>query len=210
MKDIIGILKAKYAENEPISIEDIRFALPQLTRGRIYQILDELIDKGELKRFKQGVYYIPTQTILGESLLDPRKVINQKYISDGLNYYGYYTGLSLLNAFGLTTQVANILEIRTNREATHSRTVIIGSQKVIIKRSRIEINNENYAAVMLLEIFNLLNSADIAFMDFSRVIEFIKAKNLTYEIINKYVQYMPAKAIKNLSMSGVENVFISK
>ena len=63
---------------------------------------------------------------------------------------------------------------------------------------------------MLLEIFNLLNSADIAFMDFSRVIEFIKAKNLTYEIINKYVQYMPAKAIKNLSMSGVENVFISK
>lgn len=210
MKDIIGILKAKYAENEPISIEDIRFALPQLTRGRIYQILDELIDKGELKRFKQGVYYIPTQTILGESLLDPRKVINQKYISDGLNYYGYYTGLSLLNAFGLTTQVANILEIRTNREATNSRTVIIGSQKVIIKRSRIEINNENYAAVMLLEIFNLLNSADIAFMDFSRVIEFIKAKNLTYEIINKYVQYMPAKAIKNLSMSGVENVFISK
>lgn len=210
MKDIIGILKAKYAENEPISIEDIRFALPQLTRGRIYQILDELIDKGELKRFKQGVYYIPTQTILGESLLDPRKVINQKYISDGLNYYGYYTGLSLLNAFGLTTQVANILEIRTNREATNSRTVIIGSQKVIIKRSRIEINNENYDAVMLLEIFNLLNSADIAFMDFSRVIEFIKAKNLTYEIINKYVQYMPAKAIKNLSMSGVENVFISK
>lgn len=210
MKDIIGILKAKYAENEPISIEDIRFALPQLTRGRIYQILDELIDKGELKRFKQGVYYIPTQTILGESLLDPRKVINQKYISDGSNYYGYYTGLSLLNAFGLTTQVANILEIRTNREATNSRTVIIGSQKVIIKRSRIEINNENYAAVMLLEIFNLLNSADIAFMDFSRVIEFIKAKNLTYEIINKYVQYMPAKAIKNLSMSGVENVFISK
>lgn len=210
MKDIIGILKAKYAENEPISIEDIRFALPQLTRGRIYQILDELIDKGELKRFKQGVYYIPTQTILGESLLDPRKVINQKYISDGLNYYGYYTGLSLLNAFGLTTQVANILEIRTNREATNSRTVIIGSQKVIIKRSRIEINNENYAAVMLLEIFNLLNSADIAYMDFSRVIEFIKAKNLTYEIINKYVQYMPAKAIKNLSMSGVENVFISK
>ena len=203
MKDIIGILKAKYAENEPISIEDIRFALPQLTRGRIYQILDELIDKGELKRFKQGVYYIPTQTILGESLLDPRKVINQKYISDGSNYYGYYTGLSLLNAFGLTTQVANILEIRTNREATNSRTVIIGSQKVIIKRSRIEINNENYAAVMLLEIFNLLNSADIAFMDFSRVIEFIKAKNLTYEIINKYVQYMPAKAIKNLSMSGV-------
>ena len=98
MKDIIGILKAKYAENEPISIEDIRFALPQLTRGRIYQILDELIDKGELKRFKQGVYYIPTQTILGESLLDPRKVINQKYISDGSNYYGYYTGLSLLNA----------------------------------------------------------------------------------------------------------------
>ena len=210
MKDIIGILKAKYAENEPISIEDIRFALPQLTRGRIYQILDELIDKGELKRFKQGVYYIPTQTILGESLLDPRKVINQKYISDGLNYYGYYTGLSLLNAFGLTTQVANILEIRTNREATNSRTVIIGSQKVIIKRSRIEINNENYAAVMLLEIFNLLNSADIAYMDFSRVIEFIKAKNLTYEIINKYVRYMPAKAIKNLSMSGVENVFISK
>lgn len=210
MKDIIGILKSKYAENEPISIEDIRFALPQLTRGRIYQILDELIDKGELKRFKQGVYYIPTQTIFGESLLDPRKVINQKYISDGSNYYGYYTGLSLLNAFGLTTQVANILEIRTNREATNSRTVIIGSQKVIIKRSRIEINNENYAAVMLLEIFNLLNSADIAFMDFSRVIEFIKAKNLTYEIINKYVQYMPAKAIKNLSMSGVENVFISK
>ena len=210
MKDIIGILKAKYAENEPISIEDIRFALPQLTRGHIYQILDELIDKGELKRFKQGVYYIPTHTILGESSLDPRKVINQKYISDGLNYYGYYTGLSLLNAFGLTTQVANILEIRTNREATNSRTVIIGSQKVIIKRSRIEINNENYAAVMLLEIFNLLNSADIAYMDFSRVIEFIKAKNLTYEIINKYVQYMPAKAIKNLSMSGVENVFISK
>ena len=88
MKNTIEILRNKYSENEPISIQDIRLALPEYTRGRIYQIIDELEERDQLKRFDQGIYYIPKKTIFGDSVLDPRKIINKKYITDGENNYG--------------------------------------------------------------------------------------------------------------------------
>ena len=79
MKNVIEILKNKYSENEPISIQDIRVALPEYTRGRIYQIINELEERGQIKRFDQGIYYIPKKTIFGDSVLDPRKIINKIY-----------------------------------------------------------------------------------------------------------------------------------
>lgn len=210
MKNVIEILKNKYSENEPISIQDIRVALPEYTRGRIYQIIDELEDKGQLKRFDQGIYYIPKKTIFGDSVLDPRKIINKKYITDGENNYGYYTGIALLNAFGISTQSANIVEIRTNNESTNKRTVCIGKQQVIIKKSRAELNNDNYAAMMILEIFNLITASEIDSKDFSQVIEFAREKNLTSDKIMQYAKDMPAKAAKNFIVSEVNNVLASR
>lgn len=206
MKNFFDILLNKYSKNEPIFICDICSDFSPYTRARTYQIIGELERKGQLKRYDQGIYYIPKKTIFGDSLLDPRKIIARKYIEDGKNYYGYYTGITLLNAFGISTQAANVLEIRTNNESTNKRKVWVGNQQVIIKKSRTVLNNDNYASMMILEIFNLLTVAEIVSKDFSQVIKFAKDKKLTTEKILQYAKDMPAKASKNFVISEVSNV----
>lgn len=210
MEKIFKLLKSKYAVNEPISIADIRSTLSNYTRGRVYQIIADLESQGQLKRFKQGTYYIPEKTIFGDSILDPRKVIVKKYISDGENSYGYFTGITLLNAFGLSTQSANLLEIRTNNESTNKRTVYVGKQQVIVKKSRIKLNNNNYAAIIILEIFNLLTFSEVKSKDFSRVIEFARKNDLTSDKILRYAKDMPAKAAKNFIISEANTLLALK
>jgi hypothetical protein len=55
----------------------------------------------QIKRFSTGVYYILRKTVLGESVLDPRKVITRKYIANNDDVYGYFGGTTFLNHCGL-------------------------------------------------------------------------------------------------------------
>lgn len=48
---------------------------PQRSRPWIDKAIKTLVDSKQLKRFSTGVYYIPRKTVLGDSVLNPRKVI---------------------------------------------------------------------------------------------------------------------------------------
>ena len=132
--ELMKKLKAKYGTNEPIFFEEISETAGNYTRGRVYQLIKPALESGDLVRSEHNCYYIPTQTPFGKSLLNPRKVIEKKYISNNGEIFGYYTGLTLLNSFGITTQMPNILEVYTNNEATKARRVEIDNQTVIVKK----------------------------------------------------------------------------
>ena len=114
-------LRAKYGDNEPIFLEEIKLELANYTKARIFQLLSVAIESKEIAKFDGGVYYFPTQSVLGMSKLNPRKVIEKKYIKNKESIYGFYSGLSLLNTFGLTNQIPNVIEIVTNNESTRLR-----------------------------------------------------------------------------------------
>ncbi len=205
--ELVKCLKTQYGENTPIFFEDIANVCSRYTRGRVYQLIDAAMNSGLLAKAGYDCYYIPTTTPFGKSLLNPRKVIEKKYISNKGEVYGFYTGLALLNSFGITTQMPNVIEVFTNNEATKSRRVTINNQTVIVKRARTTINNSNYKEMMLLELFNLADIRSIDARATQKIVDYMKQNNISIQGIMKYAKFVPARAIKNFMSSEVQNAF---
>lgn len=205
--ELVKCLKTQYGENTPICFEDIANVCSGYTRGRVYQLIDTAMNSGLLAKAGYDCYYIPTTTPFGMSLLNPRKLIEKKYISNNDEVYGFYTGLALLNSFGITTQMPNIIEVFTNNEATKSRRVTINNQTIIVKKARTTINNSNYKEMMLLELFNLADISSIDARATQKIVDYMKQNNISVQGIMKYAKFVPARAIKNFMSSEVQNAF---
>ena len=125
-----------YGYNEPIFLNDL--LVEGISENAVRQSVKRLVACGFLERYDSGIYYIPKSGgLLGKSYLDPSVVIMRKYVENNANKYGYITGLSFANQLGLTTQMPAVIEIVTNREATNGRTLMVGNQKVRVKKSAI-------------------------------------------------------------------------
>jgi hypothetical protein len=204
---LVNCLKTQYGENTPIFFEDIANVCSGYTRGRVYQLIDAAMNSGLLAKAEYDCYYVPTTTPFGKSLLNPRKIIEKKYISNNGKVYGFYTGISLLNSFGITTQMPNVIEVFTNNEATKSRRVTINNQTIIVKRARTTINSANYKEMMLLELFNLADASSIDVQATQKIVDYMKKNNISIQGIMKYAEFVPARAIKNFMSCEVQNAF---
>lgn len=185
-----------YGTNEPIFISDIKFK--NYSKPWIDKEIASLCSSGKIIRFERGIYYIPTDTIFGKTLLDPNKVIEKKYIFKNGEIIGFYSGLTALNNLGLTTQVPNVIEICTNNEATKVRDIEIGGQKIIIRKSKIKITNDNFNTIQLLDIMNYVPNN---FFDKERksiIKKWVKKKNITRESVLEYVSEFPNKTSRNI------------
>ena len=84
------------------------------------------------------------------------------------------------------------------------REVMVGYQKIVLRKSRMPITAKNVELFRLMEFFN---SIDINKMDkdtsFAQVVSHIRENGLTRNEIIEYAQNFPAKAVKNLLQSGV-------
>lgn len=194
-------LLQKFGVNEPIMSNEIEFE--DYSKPWIYKQLNTLVLQGKLIRFEKGIYYIPTQTVFGKSLLNPRKVIEKKYISGSDGRVGYYSGITFQNRLGLTSQVPNMIEIYTNNETSKVRDVFVGSQKVLLRRARTRITDSNVAVLSFLE---LMNDVTPAFLDDERkelIREFIVSNGITRRKITEYAPVFPDKVMRNLIESEV-------
>ena len=191
----------KFGTNEPIMSNEIEFR--DYSKPWIYKQLNALVVQGKLMRFEKGVYYIPTETVFGKSLLNPRKVIEKKYISDGNDTIGYYSGVTFRNQLRLSTQMSNVIEIYTNNETSKIRDVLVGSQRVLLRRARTKITASNVAVLSFLE---LMNDTSPAFLDDERkeiILDFIKTNGITRKNITEYAPVFPDKVMRNLIESEV-------
>ena len=139
-----------YGYNEPIFLNDL--SVEGISENAVRQSVKRLVASGFLERYDSGIYYIPKSGgLLGKSYLDPSIVIMRKYVENNSNKYGYITGLSFANQLGLTTQMPAVIEIVTNREATNGRTLMVGNQKVRVKKSAIPVSENNAELLQLLD-----------------------------------------------------------
>lgn len=190
-----------YGTNEPIFSSEISFE--DYSRPWISKQLAQLCEDGKLIRYEKGVYYIPTNTMFGKSLLNPRKVIERKYISNNGNIIGYYSGLTLQNQLRLTTQMSNIIEIYTNNEPTRVRDVLVGKQKVQLRRSRTTITSDNVAILAFLELMNILDPALLDNEKKTILISYIADRQIKRKDITMYAPFFPDKAMRTLIESEV-------
>lgn len=187
--------------NEPIFFTDIQFE--SYSKSWVDKEIAKLCKDERLIRYERGVYYIPQKTPFGNSILNPNKVIERKYIAEKGNAYGFYSGQTALNIFGLLTQMPNVMEICTNNETSKLRTVKVGSQNVILRRSRVMITNENLSVLRFLE---LMNAVPPSFFDGGRkeiIKKWIADNGISRKSISEYAPAFPDKAMRNLIESKV-------
>jgi len=194
-------LKEKYGCNEPIYVDEIQYK--GYSRSWIFTELKKLVDSGELKRFDVGIYYFPKKMPYGDSVLNPRKVVQKRFLGGGGEVYGYVAGLSLLNQAGLSTQVPNLLELVTNNESTRVRDIMVGSQRVRARRSRATVTKENANTLQFLDLMNSITPSALGETERFMLSRYVKSSGVTRDAVAQYAGYFPAKVMRNMVESGV-------
>ena len=194
-------LLKEYGYNEPILINEIQFQ--GYSRPWINKEINRLCDKNKLVRFEKGIYYIPKQTLLGNSILNPNKVIEKKYIRSNKDIFGYYSGYYLLNQLGITEQMPNIIEIYTNNESSKARDVRVGSQTVRLRRARTAVTSENAAVLTFLELMNIIDTDCFDEEKRQVVTEYILKNKISRRDITRYAPAYPDRAMRAMIESEV-------
>lgn len=74
METLYEYLLDNYKENEPIFLVDLQ--VDGMTRTNVRQQIKKLTDTGKVKRFDNGIYFLPKKTIFkSDSQLAPEKVL---------------------------------------------------------------------------------------------------------------------------------------
>lgn len=200
-------LLANYKANEPIFVSDIDLPVSDVN---LRQMFKTICDAGKIKRFDTGIYYIPKASILkGGVPLAADEVAVAKYIIRKGKVDGFYSGYTFANQLGISTQVPYIKEIVSNNASTRVKEVNVRNKKIILRRARTEITNENYVVLQLLELLKDLEQYyDISFENVcERLKKYVKTENIKKADVDKYIGDFPDKIYKNIYRTGLYNVF---
>ena len=146
---LLEFLKTKFGPGKPIFTED---AEPLgLSAGNLRQQFKKLVDSGELFRYEPGVYFLPDPNHEYYSI-SSNMVAEYKYITDGNEIYGYYSGYTFANQLGLCLQVPYKEEIVTNNTTAIAREVKVGNIPFYIRRAKVAVTKENRNVLQLLDL----------------------------------------------------------
>lgn len=200
-------LKNNYVLGEPIFAGDID--IPNMTEENLRYHLKKLTDDGIICRFEPGIYYFPKTNILGEKItLSADTVAIHKYIMRRGKRVGYYSGYTLANRMGLSTQVPFTEEITSNYAPALVRELTIKNRKYIVRRPTVEITEEN---VKVLQLLDCLKDVDkCAEVDLNicgqLLTKYAKDNEITKAMIDKLIRNYPMKIYKAIYETGVEYV----
>lgn len=190
----------------PIFIEEIKDYIIQFynknDKEKVYNnvkaILNRMNKEGIIETAYKGIYYIPVENIFGKMLLGNRQIIQYKYIMDKKgNIKGYITGAKLFNNIHLTTQVPNIIDIATN-ECKNFNKYENKNLNVIIRKPKIEVNNNNYKYLQLFDLIENKDNIDIEVENPDEIIyNFITENELDFEKIIKYAMDTKSRTVIN-------------
>ena len=191
-------------KNEPIFIEEIKEYIMQFYKeadkeklfNNIKEILNRLNKENYIKTAFKGIYYIPKKNVFGELPLANNKIIQYKYLTDKQgNIKGYITGANLFNKVGLTTQVPNVIDIVTN-ECKNNNKYNNKNLNVIIRKPKIEITNDNYKYLQLIDLIENKDNIYIEVENIDDIIyNFIQENELQFEKILMYARITNSKAV---------------
>ena len=200
-------LKENYILGEPIFTNDIEIS--GMTEENLRYHLKKLTDDGIICRFEPGVYYFPKISILGDKMqLSAETVAIHKYIMRKGKRIGYYSGYTLANSMGLSTQVPFTEEITSNYAPAQVRELTIKNRKYILRRPMVEVTEEN---VKVLQFLDCLKDVDKCAEEELEVCGRILTKyalehGITKEEIDKFIANYPLKIYKAIYETGVSYV----
>lgn len=193
---LLEFLKSKFGPGKPIFTED---AEPLgLSAGNLRQQFKKLVDAGELSRFEPGVYFLPDPNHEYYPI-SSNMVAEYKYITDGDEIYGYYSGYTFANQLGLCLQVPYKEEIVTNNTTAIAREVKVGKIPFYIRRAKVAVTKENRNVLQLLDLLKDVEE----YTDYcceEEAPDIIRRHILRNKIlradIDKYIENFPLKTYK--------------
>lgn len=199
METLYEYLLDNYKENEPIFLADLQ--VDGITRTNVRQQIKKLTDTGKVKRFDNGIYFLPKKTIFKSgSQLAPEKVLECKYLRDKDERCGYVSGLMFFNQMGLTTQVPMMYEVVSNKATNDYRETSLAKSRVIVRKPKVPVTEKNYKALQFLD---MLKDVDVysevtgkPLQD--RLYRYMDDAHLSISEMEPYFAYYPDKLYKNL------------
>lgn len=192
-------LVENYNENEPIFASEIQ--VEDISDVNLRQQLKKLTDSGKIKRFDTGIYFIPGKSVFRSgSQLSSYKVIEQKYIQNKKERYGYISGMMLANQMGLTTQVPMAYEVVTNKATKDYRETMLAKIRVIIRKPRVEVTEENYKTLQFLDLMKDIDYySEVEGEQLQkRLLRYMQEMNLNFYMLEPYFSYYPDRIYKNM------------
>ena len=200
----IDRMKAFFPLNEPIFTEEILRLFSDYSRPQVFRLIDASKELGELVQYAKGIYYLPQKTRLGNSTITADDVIRKRYLKNGADVYGIYSGVKLLNAFSVTTQMAGVVEVVTNNESAKYREIQVNNRRYILRRSRCSINKNNAAAYTVMQLFSEMEKEDkLDDSSMQRLRGYIAKEGITQSQLFSMAQAFPARATKKMIGSGI-------
>ncbi|MBD5393140.1 MAG: hypothetical protein HDR71_02490 [Lachnospiraceae bacterium] len=204
---LYNYLKENYEPGEPIFSGDI--VIPGLSEENLRYHLKKLTDDGILYRFEAGIYYLPKLNIFGEKMsITADMVALHKYVMRKGKRIGYYSGYTLANRMGLSTQVPFTEEITSNLAPAPIREVTIKNQKYILRRPVVEITDENVAILQFLDCLkDLEKCAEEEPKVCGRILTgYAREHAITKSSVDRFLVNYPLKIYKAIYETGVEYV----
>lgn len=198
-------LTENYEQGEPIFAGDI--SIPGLSEENLRYHLKRLTDNGILCRFEAGTYYFPRKDIFGEKMaLTADTVALHKYVRRRGKRVGYYSGYTLANRMGLSTQVPLKEEITSNYAPAQVRELMIKNRKYILRRPVVEVTDENVAVLQFLDCLkDLEKCAEEEPEVCGRILtDYAREHALTKAVVDGFLANYPLKIYKAIYETGVD------
>lgn len=198
-------LTENYEQGEPIFAGDI--SISGLSEENLRYHLKRLTDDGILCRFEAGIYYFPRKDIFGEKMaLTADTVVLHKYVRRRGKRVGYYSGYTLANRMGLSTQVPLKEEITSNYAPAQVRELTIKSRKYILRRPVVEVTDENVAVLQFLDCLkDLEKCAEEEPEVCGRILTgYAREHALTKVVVDRFLANYPLKIYKAIYETGVD------
>lgn len=204
---LLEFLKSKFGPGKPIFTEDAESL--GLSAGNLRQQFKKLVDAGELSRFEPGVYFLPDCNHEYYPI-SSNMVAEYKYITNGDDIYGYYSGYTFANQLGLCLQVPYKEEIVTNNTTAIAREVKVGEIPFYIRRAKIAVTKENRNVLQLLDLLKDVEEyTDYCCED--EAPDIIRRHILRNKIlradVDKYIESFPLKTYKYIYNLRLYDVF---
>ncbi len=163
-------------------------AIPQNEFSAAAKALSRLVANGDIKRYKNGMFYKPKQTPFGE--LKPREdELLKNYLFENDRQIAYITGVRLYNQLGLTTQVPKAVRLASRDKEIKTK---IGNLIIKPAKSYVPVTRKNVPLLQLLDVMK--DFKNIPDMDKKSGVAFLKEKIENLSNTDKYKLTDYAKA----------------
>ena len=185
---MVHLLFNHFRPREPIFKEELKRILNIKNSNTLNQTVSMLVKMGMIKRFINGVFFVPDSDPrfkdLGPSLSD---FVEKRYLA---NDQGIRVGAYLVYAYKLTTQVPTTHKIITNHVSKNTRTKSMFDGRLIISAPKFELTSETIKYHTFLELIHAIPFSDFPFeKNLGRLREIMHDLNLDQKKLKFYSQY---------------------